>query len=155
MQCNAMQCMHACMYVYVYMNIYMCVCMHIERLEETATAVCHFSKSQSHNPNYIELPILEGSRFRLSKTLQIQPLMTSPRHGQGLMSSLNASLVPGAQHQLERVMVRSISCSEIVESWRHPVLSPAAHRKYRNLDFRIFEIDVHIRWVGQHLFPTQ
>jgi hypothetical protein len=45
-------------------------------------------------------------------------------------------------------MVRSISCSEIVESWRHPVLSPAAHRKYRNLDFRIFQIDVHIRWAS-------
>ena len=75
--------------------------------------------------------------------------MTSPRHGQGLMSSLNASLVPGASgaQQLERVMVRSISCSEIVESWRHPVVSPAMAILMSTFSL-IFQIGFHIRWTS-------
>ena len=44
-----------------------------------------------------------------------------PRHGQGLMSSLNASLVPGELHELEKVMVSSMTCSEILTSWHHAV----------------------------------
>ncbi|CAE7304045.1 PSF2 [Symbiodinium natans] len=47
------------------------------------------------------------------------------RHGQGLMSALNTTLVPGANlHKLEQIQVRTSSCDELHRHWApsRPVL---------------------------------